>query len=89
MAAATVLGGRSAVTSMVRTALAPHAETVPIADSHWVGQTADHILAVIEASRSTWQIWHVRAEAQRQVRSAGMCFLCRNRLCMTNPGTRS
>jgi conjugative relaxase-like TrwC/TraI family protein len=30
--AATVLGGRSAVTSMVRTALAPHAETAPIAD---------------------------------------------------------
>jgi conjugative relaxase-like TrwC/TraI family protein len=67
--AATVLGGRSAVTSMVRTALAPHAETAPIADSHSVAQTADHILAVIEASRSTWQIWHVRAEAQRQVRT--------------------
>ena len=67
--AATVLGGRGAVTSMVRTALAPHAETAPIADSHRVAQTADHILAVIEASRSTWQIWHVRAEAQRQVRT--------------------
>jgi conjugative relaxase-like TrwC/TraI family protein len=66
--AATVLGGRG-VTSMVRTALAPHAETAPIADSHWVAQTADHILAVIEASRSTWQMWHVRAEAQRQVRT--------------------
>ncbi|HEY9378227.1 MAG TPA: MobF family relaxase, partial [Jiangellaceae bacterium] len=70
--AATVLGGRGAVTSMVRTALAPHAETAPIADSHWVAQTADHILAVIEASRSTWQIWHVRAEAQRQVRTIDM-----------------
>jgi hypothetical protein len=67
--AATVLGGRGAVTSMVRTALAPPAETAPIADSHWVAQTADHILAVIEASRSTWQMWHVRAEAQRQVRT--------------------
>jgi AAA domain/TrwC relaxase len=66
--AATVLGGRG-VTSIVRTALAPHAETAPIADSHWVAQTADHILAVIEASRSTWQMWHVRAEAQRQVRT--------------------
>jgi conjugative relaxase-like TrwC/TraI family protein len=66
--AATVLGGRG-VTSMVRTALAPQAETAPIADSHWVAQTADHILAVIEASRSTWQMWHVRAEAQRQVRT--------------------
>jgi hypothetical protein len=67
--AATVLGGRGAVTSMVQAALAPHAETTTIADSHWVAQTADHILSVMEASRSTWQMWHVRAEAQRQVRT--------------------
>src|SRR4029434_6572185 len=54
---------------MVRTPLMPPAETAPIADSHWVAQTADHILTVIEASRPTWQMWHVRAEAQRQVRT--------------------
>jgi hypothetical protein len=68
----TVLGGRDAVASMVRTALAPHAETTTIADAHWVAQTADHILTVMEASRSTWQMWHVRAEAQRQMRSANV-----------------
>jgi conjugative relaxase-like TrwC/TraI family protein len=67
--AATVLGGNRAVASMVQTALAPHAEATPIADSRWVAQTADHILSVMEASRSTWQMWHVRAEAQRQVRT--------------------
>ena len=67
--AAAVLGGRGAVASMVQTALAPPAETATIADSHWVAQTADHILTVMEASRSTWQMWHVRAEAQRQVRT--------------------
>jgi hypothetical protein len=49
--AATVLGRPGAVTSMVQTALVPHPETAQIADSHWVAQTADHILAVIEASR--------------------------------------
>jgi ATP-dependent exoDNAse (exonuclease V) alpha subunit len=64
-----VLGSSEAVASMVRTALTPHAETARIADSHWVAQTADHILAVMEASRSTWQMWHVRAEAQRQLRT--------------------
>ncbi len=68
--AAAVLGGRGAVTSMVQTALTPAAETATIADSRWVAQTADHILAVMEETRSTWQIWHVRAEAQRQLRSA-------------------
>jgi conjugative relaxase-like TrwC/TraI family protein len=67
--AVTLLGGHSAVTSMVRTALAPHAETTTIADSHWVAETADHILTVMEESRSTWQMWHVRAEAQRQLRT--------------------
>jgi conjugative relaxase-like TrwC/TraI family protein len=67
--AAAVLDGAEAVASMVQTALAPHAETAKIADSHWVAQTADHILTVMEASRSTWQMWHVRAEAQRQVRT--------------------
>jgi conjugative relaxase-like TrwC/TraI family protein len=70
--AATVLGGRGAVTSMVQTALAPPAETATIADSYWVARTADHILTVMEASRSTWQMWHVRAEAQRQVRTTGV-----------------
>ena len=70
--AAAVLGGRGAVASMVQTALAPPAETATIADARWVAQTADHILTVMEASRSTWQMWHVRAEAQRQVRTTGV-----------------
>jgi conjugative relaxase-like TrwC/TraI family protein len=67
--AAAVLGSGEAVASMVRTVLARPAETATIADSHWIGNTADHILTIMEASRSTWQMWHVRAEAQRQVRT--------------------
>ena len=51
--AAAVLGGRGAVAAMVRTALTPAAETAAIADARWVAQTADRILTVIEASRST------------------------------------
>jgi len=70
--AAAVLDGPEGVASMVRTALAPPAETATIDDAHWVEQTADHILSVMEASRSTWQMWHVRAEAQRQVRTIGV-----------------
>jgi conjugative relaxase-like TrwC/TraI family protein len=67
--AAAVLGGHDAVEAMVHTTLAPPAEPPTIADSLWVAQTADHILTVMEASRSTWQMWHVQAEAQRQVRT--------------------
>jgi hypothetical protein len=68
--AAAVLGGRGVVTSMVQTALTPPAETATIADARWVAQTADRILAVMEKCRSTWQMWHVRAEVERQVRAA-------------------
>jgi conjugative relaxase-like TrwC/TraI family protein len=70
--AAAVLGGVEAVAAMVLTALTPTAETTTIADARWVALTADRILTVMEASRSTWQMWHVRAEAQRQVRTAGL-----------------
>jgi hypothetical protein len=68
--ASAVLGGSDAVASMVRTLLSPHAESATIVDARWVAQTADHIVAVMEDSRSTWQMWHVRAEAQRQIRTA-------------------
>ena len=67
--AAAVLGSSEAVASMVQTALAPPAETAPIADTRWIAKTASHITAVMEQSRSTWQMWHVRAEAQRHVRT--------------------
>jgi hypothetical protein len=67
--AAAVLGGRGAAAAMVQVALTPPAETAMIADAGWIVQTADHILDVMEESRSTWQMWHVRAEAQRQVRT--------------------
>jgi conjugative relaxase-like TrwC/TraI family protein len=70
--AAAVLGSSEAVAAMVRTALAPPADATVIADARWVAQTADHILAVMEENRSNWQIWHVRAEAQRLVRNIDM-----------------
>jgi conjugative relaxase-like TrwC/TraI family protein len=67
--AAPVLGGYDGVAAMVQTALAPAAENAMIADARWFAQTAEQILTVTEQSRSTWQMWHVRAEAQRQVRT--------------------
>jgi conjugative relaxase-like TrwC/TraI family protein len=67
--AAAVLGSSEAVAAMVRTALTPPAEATMIADARWVAQTASRVVAAMEQSRSTWQIWHVRAEAQRQVRT--------------------
>ena len=67
--AAAVLGGYGAVGSMVRTALTPTIGPRSTVDAAWVSQTASRVLAVMEESRSTWQMWHVRAEAQRQLRT--------------------
>ena len=39
-------------------------------DAEWLAATAEKVLAAMEERRSTWQSWHVRAEAQRHVRAA-------------------
>jgi conjugative relaxase-like TrwC/TraI family protein len=46
--AAAVLDGPEAVASMVRTALAPPAETATIVDARWVTQTGSRVLATME-----------------------------------------
>jgi conjugative relaxase-like TrwC/TraI family protein len=51
--ASAALGGRSAVASMVATALTPAAETPRMADADWVAQAADRVLAAMEETRST------------------------------------
>ena len=64
-----VLGGPGGLTAMVAAALSPgtrHAGSG--VDAAWVQATAATVLATLEGSRSTWQVWHVRAEAQRRVR---------------------
>jgi hypothetical protein len=67
--ASKVLGGPQAVRTMVRAALHPHPVAATQPDSAWVEGAARRVLAAMEGHRSTWQIWHVRAEAQRQVRA--------------------
>jgi conjugative relaxase-like TrwC/TraI family protein len=70
--AAQVLGGPQAVHAMVQAALHPSNTTSPTIDAAWVAAVADRMLAAMEEHRSTWQIWHVRAEAQRQIRAANI-----------------
>jgi conjugative relaxase-like TrwC/TraI family protein len=70
--AAQVLGGPQAVRAMVHAALHPSDTTSPTIDAVWVAAAADRVLAAMEEHRSTWQVWHVRAEAQRQIRAANI-----------------
>ncbi|MGD8150430.1 MobF family relaxase [Ornithinimicrobium sp. Y1694] len=67
-----VLGDQDALASMVDAALSGarthgFGESV---DESWVERTAARVVEVVQGSRSTWQVWHVRAEAQRRVRAA-------------------
>lgn len=64
-----VLGSAASVEAMVRSALSPTRVPARPVSSAWMTSTAEEITATIEARRSTWQVWHVRAEAQRQVRA--------------------
>jgi conjugative relaxase-like TrwC/TraI family protein len=70
--AAEVLGGPKAVDAMVRTAFHPSNKISPLIDADWIAAAADRVLKAMEERRSTWQISHVRAEAQRQVRAANL-----------------
>jgi conjugative relaxase-like TrwC/TraI family protein len=70
--AAQVLGGPQAVDAMVHAALDRSDELSPTIDGDWVSAAADRVLTAMEERRSTWQIWHVRAEAQRQIRAANL-----------------
>jgi conjugative relaxase-like TrwC/TraI family protein len=68
--AAETLGGSQAVQTMISAALNPISITSPHVDAEWVAATAEKVLQAVEERRSTWQSWHVRAEAQRHVRGA-------------------
>jgi conjugative relaxase-like TrwC/TraI family protein len=70
--AAETLGGRQALRAMITNALHPASAPSPAVDAEWVAVTAGRVLAAVEEHRSTWQVWHVRAEAQRHVRAAGV-----------------
>jgi conjugative relaxase-like TrwC/TraI family protein len=68
--AAEILGGPQAVQAMISRTLHTSSAPSPAVDAEWVAAAAEKVLTAVEQRRSTWQIWHVRAEAQRYIRSA-------------------
>jgi ATP-dependent exoDNAse (exonuclease V) alpha subunit len=75
-----VLGGPDAVQAMVREALSPSPSTAWELNAGWLDAAADQVLSAMEERRSTWQIWHVRAEAQRYIRATDTPTTQANRL---------
>jgi AAA domain/TrwC relaxase len=68
--AAETLGGPEAVQAMISRALQAAPTPSSPVDERWVSRTAGLVLAAMEERRSTWQSWHVRAEALRRIRAA-------------------
>src|SRR5215207_259183 len=68
--AAKTLGGSEPIQAMITHALNPSRTPSLAVDADWVAATAEKVLAAVEERRSTWQGWHVRAEAHRHVRAA-------------------
>jgi hypothetical protein len=68
--AAEILGGAHEVDAMIARASSHIAVAQPDLDRKAVDQIAATVIATVSASRSTWRTHHVRAEAERQLRSA-------------------
>ncbi len=67
-----VLGPRGVSTMLAATLTAGRRHTPPRVNRTWIRTQAAQIITTLEASRSNWQEWHVRAEALRIVRSADL-----------------
>ncbi|MCW2527434.1 MAG: dnaG3 [Pseudonocardiales bacterium] len=74
--AESVLGGADRVRDYVHRALAPRRSPrrhpTPTGDERWVERTAIAVLTTVEGARAVWQEHHVRAEAERAARTAGI-----------------
>ena len=66
------LGSKRNVESMVSTTLRPVRRREQQVTAAWIRAAAERVIAEVEARRATWQVWHLRAEAQRQVRGAAV-----------------
>ncbi|WP_445259283.1 MobF family relaxase [Nocardioides aurantiacus] len=66
-----VLGGAAEVDHMLTRVLRtrPRPRTL---DHAWTSQAAAATVEAVESRRATWQVWHLRAEAERQARAAAL-----------------
>lgn len=70
--AVVVLGSEQQLRAMLHAILEPPRVAGPAVTAAWMSATARQIVATVEEHRSTWQTWHLRAEALRQVRGTDL-----------------
>ncbi len=64
-----VLGGENGIRTMIHAALHPVPGERHIPNQAWLEHEARRVVAIVQRDRSTWQTWHLRAEALRSVRA--------------------
>lgn len=64
--------GRDGIARMVRNARTATPAARQDVTPEWVADTAQRVLDQVSTGRATWQVWHVRGEAHRQARAAGI-----------------
>ena len=65
-----VLGDAEAVAGMVDGAMHGLAPVGVRVTAEWIAECGADVVQEVEQRRATWQVWHLRAEAQRKVRYA-------------------
>ncbi|MCC6495551.1 MAG: relaxase domain-containing protein, partial [Propionibacteriaceae bacterium] len=69
---ATQLLGRTGLARMLHTVQSQPRVAPPVVDETWVAHAAQRVVNVVEAERSSWTPWNIRAEALRQIRAAAI-----------------
>jgi DNA primase catalytic core len=67
-----MLGSPQAVEEMTKRSLSQRRGGGIKVTPEWMSATAALVIETVQANRATWQVWHVRAEAERQAREAGI-----------------
>ncbi len=67
-----VLGSEKEVERMVSRALHPASRSEQQVTTAWIRAAGERVIAEVESRRATWQVWHLRAEAQRRVRDVAV-----------------
>jgi DNA primase catalytic core len=69
--ASAIIGSEQAVRDMVEHCVGHRPDAQDVTDE-WVAETALRVVDRVAEDRATWQVWHLRAEAQRQARAHGV-----------------
>lgn len=62
--------GEGGLARMLQAIYTQQRTSVPVLDEAWIASAAHRVVNAVEAERSSWTSWNVRAEALRQVRAA-------------------